>query len=222
MAKSIYLEKNGDHFEYFICLLPEDDKKSVSVNAEILSKKAFRDVDSVENVFFAKCTCIENSAFENCKDLKTVIWSEKNTEQLEEYEISATYENENKVFNGKIAALKSKDRSFQTEYIHGINIPTVDRLTIQHGAFKNCSKLQTVVFPLLKDLDGNSVDNKIIIEKDAFEGCNSLRVVVALSSKLKITENPFEDCPNDLVFICNSNSEVAQFARENGYRYIDV
>ncbi|MBD5448454.1 MAG: leucine-rich repeat protein [Treponema sp.] len=82
--------------------------------------------------------------------------------------------------------------------------------TIQANAFKDCAKLATLVLP--------QVDGTLVIEKDAFCGCRALRTVVALCGKADFTDNPFADSPEHLTFVCKENSEVARFARENGYR----
>ena len=67
------------------------------------------------------------------------------------------------------------------------------------------------------------VMNRIELAKQAFEECSSLRTVVALAKNIKFTEIPFKDSPKDLLtFVCYEKSEVEQFARENGYRYVNV
>ena len=83
---------------------------------------------------------------------------------------------------------------------------------VQTSAFADCENLHTVIFPKCSTLK---------IEKNAFSGCGSLRTVVCLSDSIDFTENPFEDCPKELVFVCSKNSAVERFARENGYRYIN-
>lgn len=83
--------------------------------------------------------------------------------------------------------------------------------TIQANAFKDCAKLTTLVLPQVPS-------GKLIIEKDAFCGCRALRTVVALCDKADFTDNPFADSHEHLTFVCKENSEVAHFARENGYR----
>ena len=80
-------------------------------------------------------------------------------------------------------------------------------------SFSGCENLNTVVFPKC---------SKITIEKFAFENCSSLRTIVVLAEEISFTDNPFEVCPSDLVFICNKNSTVERFARENGYGIVYV
>lgn len=82
---------------------------------------------------------------------------------------------------------------------------------IEKNAFKNSSKLQTIILPKCK---------KLVIEKNAFSGCESLRTVIALCKEIDFTENPFEDCSESLTFICKKKSKLERFARENGFRSI--
>lgn len=86
--------------------------------------------------------------------------------------------------------------------------------TIQANAFKDCSKLTTVVLP--------EIAGTLTIERDAFAGCETLRTVLALCDKSDFTENPFADCSEHLTFVCKEDSAVARFARENGYRSVYV
>lgn len=87
--------------------------------------------------------------------------------------------------------------------------------TIQSNAFKDCAKLTTLVLPKVPS-------GKLIIEKDAFCGCRALRTVVAICDKADFTDNPFADSPEHLTFVCKEKSEMARFARENGYRSVYV
>ncbi len=97
--------------------------------------------------------------------------------------------------------------------------PAGGNFTIQANAFKECAKLATLVLPELK---GKDSDNKLVIEKDAFCGCGALRTVVALCDKAEFTGNPFASSPEHLTFVCKKDSDVARFARENGYRSVYV
>lgn len=105
-------------------------------------------------------------------------------------------------------------KSKNIEELKGVELYKTKQFSIETTAFSGCEELNAVVLPKCGEL---------IIEKNAFEGCSSLRAVVALAEKIKITENPFKDCPKDsLTFVCYKNSDVERFARENGYRYVNV
>ena len=86
-----------------------------------------------------------------------------------------------------------------------------ENFIIQTSAFSGCKKLHTVVFPKC---------SKLTIEKSAFANCSSLRTVVAFVDEISFTENPFEECPKELIFVCSKDSEIERFARENGYGII--
>lgn len=186
MSLTVYLEESNN-FEYFICNLPENDEKKLCVTNKTVKNKAFKNADFIENIFFENCELIEESVFDNCKELKNVIWRKKTSQ--------------------KEAKAKKNIKIF------GIELLTLDKIVIQHEAFKNCTKMQTLILPISKEIS---------IEKDSFKGCSSLRTVVACSDKIHVTDNPFEDCPEDLVFICYEASGIERFARENGYRWINV
>lgn len=194
IEKDIFLVRDNK-LEYFICTFTEDDAERTS--------------------YFKNIKAISSCAFKNMKDyLSTVCVAD----ELNTIEKSA-FENCDELycfFCGKVdfgSELKLTDCSIknisQTENFAG-------NFTIQSNAFKNCSALTTVIFPTMSNL------SKLIIEKDAFSGCENLRTVVAICDDIDFTENPFEDCPADLTFICRKNSQVAKFVRENGYRSINV
>ena len=104
----------------------------------------------------------------------------------------------------------------ETKQVKGIKIANLEteNFIIESLSFSKCKNLHTVIFQNCKEL---------IIEKDAFSGCSSLRTLVYLSEKIDFTGNPFEDCPENLTFVGKKeNSALERFARENGYRYVDV
>lgn len=86
-------------------------------------------------------------------------------------------------------------------------------LTIQLNAFKDCGKLDSVIFGT-----GNSL-KKVTIEKGAFEGCTSLRAVYLNSSGCKISDGAFSGAENIILAIKN-DSDAERYARENGIRYV--
>lgn len=110
-----------------------------------------------------------------------------------------------------------KDETIEKSVLKNVTLASAsDDYTIQANAFKDCAKLTTLVLP--KVTSGN-----LTIEKDAFCGCGALRTVVAIcDDKVDFTGNPFADSPKHLTFICKENSDVARFARENGYRSVYV
>ncbi len=185
---SIIYKTKGNAIEYFICQFMDEEKESIEKG--ILTFSSETETEIKENSF-------AHSSF-NSISIKSA---------LTKIEKSA-FENCNELLNfvcGEIAQDKA-------ENINGINLTEISTdFTVQKDAFKNCSKLETVILPQSK---------KMIIEKDAFSGCESLRTVVALCDEIDFTENPFADCPEYLTFVCRKNSKIDRFARENDYRSI--
>lgn len=197
--KIVYIRK-ADIFEYFICNMLENQNEEYSCFPEdikIISSNAFQN-SKVKIIKLGKnIETIEKSAFEDCSELELVYYEDNQNNEGKQGERNNN-DNLNSIEN---IELTEKDKT----------------LTIQANAFKNCTKLTTVIFPKIKE--------KIIIEKNAFVGCESLRTVVLITddnAKICFTENPFEDCPEYLTFICRKKSDIAKFARENEFRSICV
>lgn len=93
------------------------------------------------------------------------------------------------------------------------NDSKLQKFVIQHNAFKNCSKLHTVIL--------SAVADGITIEKDAFFGCTELRTIVILSKKSNINEQAFSHS-DKLVFVTIEGSDAERYARELGFRYVNV
>lgn len=183
--------------KHFICTFNTNSKIEFN-DIETVSSKAFMNDTTIVHVSFDdKLKKIQQSAFENVENLEIV---EINSPK------SLFYQNDKDSNDTGRNNLVLVQTYFSTERKQ-------KRLEIQTHSFKNCLKLHTVIFPKVKE---------IIIEKEAFAGCESLRTVVLIANKVTFTENPFYDCKKDLCFVCNKNSSVDKFARENGFRTIYV
>lgn len=91
-------------------------------------------------------------------------------------------------------------------------------LYIQYRAFKNCTKLHTVILTTQEESDRRHVN----IEAEAFSGCYNLRTI-QITGDCNISDSAFDGCDNDkLCFVCKKNSSVEKYAREHGYRYVNV
>lgn len=176
------------------------ENESITISPEIGIKENSFIHSSLSSINIKSAlTKIEKSAFENCNELLNFVCGEIAQDKVD-------------------------------ENINGINLKEIESdFTVQKDAFKNCSKLETVILPEIKKVEfkrkgSKKVDEakKLIIEKDAFSGCESLRTVVALCDEIDFTENPFADCPEYLTFVCRKNSKIDRFARENDYRSIYV
>lgn len=197
--KFIYLREEGI-LKYFICNIPENSNEACFTfpnDIKNISSNAFQNSKVKLIALNETINTIEKSAFENCSELELV------------------YCEDNQDNEGKQC---EQNNSVNLYSIENIKLPEKNEtLTIQANAFKNCEKLTTVIFP--------KITKKLIIEKNAFSGCESLRTIVLLADdnvEICFTENPFEDCPEYLTFICRKKSDIAKFARENEFRSIYV
>lgn len=131
---------------------------------------------------------IGEKSFSNCRELQIVKYADKNE------------------------ADKSRIDNCFTELKNG------DFLSVQYQSFAECSKLHTVVFPVITE------KSRIRIEKDAFLNCCELRsVVLPGNGNIEISEEAFYGCDTaKLIFVCTTDSVVEQFARKNGYRCVNV
>lgn len=189
--------QNGNKLSHFISTL--DENESVHFNGiTTICENAFTSSNDVKSIFFDEnLKCINKSAFEDSESLKFFA-----VEKLQ---------------NQKLQNQKHKKQKIQKNEIYNLKEVTVslnsDSFTIQTLAFSGCKNLQTVILPSCKTLT---------IEKDAFSGYESLRTFVCECDKISFTENPFEECPENLTFIVKQNSKLERFARENGYRFINA
>ena len=185
----IYVNQ-GNIFKYFIHRV-SNDSLNISGNYTVISKEAFSYSSIKDIIVKAPVSCIQESAFKECGDIESVIFT-------------------GTTGNSEIVSEDSLDQSLKSSIM---KIDSEDTFTIQKDAFKNCTKLVTVMLPETK---------KIVIEKDAFYSCESLRTVVAVADACEFSGNPFENCSQNITFICRENSEVAKFVREYGYKSVYV
>lgn len=208
---------NNNSIEHFITSVPDDTFVISNQNYTEIKENAFANSEEKNIVFKSSITKIMQNAFENCKNLENVIFfcGHKNND--------GNYCKSNKrldriiVENQKLSdIIKQQDLCDGSIYkkndLNKVNLYLCNPsryFTVQKEAFKNCTNLKTVIFPCA---------NKITIEKDAFWGCESLRTIIAITKVIDFTNNPFESCIENLVFICRKNSNVDKFAREYGYK----
>lgn len=213
--KAVYVEEVEKTLKYFVFGLKQDEDECEEYHFEgikTIAERAFCSPWNIKRVFFDESlTTIKKEALKECGELEVFCCGNKlsgdsrnedgqgnfNLNELMCYlKVTESQESE-----GQNADAKQKSENISTEF------------TVQTSAFVNCENLHTVVFPKCGTLK---------IEKKAFSGCESLRTVVAFSENIDFTENPFEGCPRELVFVCSKDSAVERFARENGYRSVYV
>lgn len=203
--KAVYVEENEKILKYFVFGLKQNEDECEEYRFEgikTIAERAFYSPCNVKRMFFDEnLTTIKKEAFKDCNELKIFCCgSEGDFNLLKGINPNELLDSEKKSEQASGKKISDSKRNL-TEF------------NIETSAFANCEKLHTVVFPKC---------NSLKIEKKAFSGCESLRTVVAFSENIDFTENPFEGCPKELVFVCSKDSDVERFARENGYRYVYV
>ena len=219
--KSMYIEKgNKKNIAYFIGSFKDNNFVEID-NTATISESAFAHSD-VEKILFKNCSPnIGEKAFEGCESLVTVIFGEleKDKQDNDKSETTNNQTTNNQTTNNQTTNNQTTTENYETKIgkntIKNLKLAsTSSAYDIQANAFKDCAKLATLVLP--------QVSSTLTIEKDAFSGCGALRTVVAICDKVDFTANPFADSSEHLTFICKENSDVARFARENGYRSVYV
>ncbi|MBO4705467.1 MAG: leucine-rich repeat protein [Spirochaetaceae bacterium] len=199
--KAVYISEKQGVLKYFVCTIEETTSKN-NENSEAedysfsgiktIAEKAFISANEVKRVFFDKTL--------------TAIQKEafKKCENLEAFCCGEFKETD----------IKKEAIDKENAKLKGVSISNLQSaFVIETSSFSDCKKLKTIILPKCKVLR---------IEKNAFSGCDKLRTVISLAKKTEFTDNPFEDCSKDLVFVCLKDSEIEQFARENDYRYVNV
>lgn len=112
----------------------------------------------------------------------------------------------------KIGAYAFSDcESLSSLLCDGTASEAISECYIAEKAFCNCESLTAVELPPAE---------KIVIAKEAFKNCTALRTVLCNATTAWICDNPFEDCPEYLTFVCKKDSEIERFAVEHGYKVI--
>ncbi len=221
-------------FIYSVYSVDESKIRAKSVKKNLREKACAND-NTIEYVLFDKSvSLVKESAFENCRELQIAEWigdgnlNEKKSSDVEELKkiLEGTIG-----LNGKLkvgpddkaennldvsGSISVKECTGQKN--KGVeNLPVISSdLNVQYHAFKDCSKLHTVVFPKTEK------EKKIVIEKEAFSACSSLRTVVLCGDgDFEIDDYVFSGCNTDrLVFVVSKESGAERFAREHGYRWV--
>ena len=201
--KAIYLEDSSKRLKHFICGINDDDDCYSFYGLETISEKAFASSDIKQSFFEDALSFIKKESFKDCEELRIFCCGKIGGDTKLE-----------KGKESKSDGEDEKSKILEGASIKGIRIYEVSSdFVVETSAFAGCDKLHTVILPQCETLK---------IEKNAFAGCSFLRTVAVLARKIEFTENPFSDCPKDLTFVCKPGSDVERFARENGYRYVNV
>ena len=220
--RAVYLEKTTNELSYFIFHIDggKNDKNKVLEFEKIdsIAAKAFLNASEIKKVSFDEnLQKIGMEAFKNCKDLEVfscgkesifgdedgnyILTREADGSKAEKTNKTPKAQEQNTKAGGNKTCESDNKKNIKASFV------------IESLAFSNCKNLHTIILP---DCD------KLVIEKDAFANCSSLRTLVCCKCKVDFTGNPFEDCPETLTFICEKDSELERFARENGFRSVNV
>ena len=210
---------------HFVCSLPKKSECNVLKKYSTIAREAFKN-SSIENMCLYTAETIEQSAFENCKELAFIAFGGNdilsNSENAEEMHKEKTNSNNNSLqLLKKLYCIEDKNE-LQLKYNHPLSssndtIFKSDKLSskpvlIQNSAFKGCDKLETVIFP----------KNKCIIEKDAFAHCKALRTIVLPGGDTELYDDPFIGC-KDLTIICQKGDQkVLLYGMVHSIRVIEI
>ena len=199
-------KNNNEILQYFLCSIDKDEKAFSCTQNEI-AENAFKN-DKTLNIFQDEIkdnadVIINKAAFENCAELKAVLYLRNNTSG-----------NEGSFF--KDNDINIKDLLSENGVIDIKNLLQVNNISIQYHAFKDCENLHTIVLPEFSSIE---------IEKQAFENCKNIRSVVLVEkdekSNVSISDEAFSNC-SDITFICKKDGKVARYAREHNFRIVSI
>lgn len=204
----ILTENNNEILQYFLCSIDKDEKVFSCTQNEI-AENAFKN-DKTLNIFLDDIKdntdiIINKSAFENCTELRAVLYFANNNPDEED---SSSKDN----------IIDIKDFLSKNNVIDIKNLLQVKNISIsiQYHAFKDCENLHTIVLPEF---------SSISIEKEAFENCKNIRSVVLIEndekSNVSISDEAFSNCA-DITFICKKDGKVARYAREHNFRIVSI
>lgn len=221
--KAVYVEEVEKILKYFVCGFKKDEDECEEYHFEgikTIAEKAFYAPWNVKRVFFDETLAtIKKEAFKDCGELEVFCCGSEGDYNLlkgiepNELLVSVKDTELQDSEKGESLGTDSEAQPSDSEQNQEIREKSETEFSVQTSAFVNCEDLHTVIFPKC---------DKLKIEKKAFAGCSSLRTVVADVKDIDFTENPFEGCPRELVFVCSKDSAVERFARENGYRSVYV
>lgn len=176
-----------------------DGKYTKTQNLQEISEigtGAFSNCEAVQKVILpVSVSEIGESAFEGCKGLQIVEYRDTENSQ---------------------ASNQTEDVNQSEEPGQAGNTAQDVRITVYANAFKDCSSLETVIFPQLGE------EGAITIAKNAFAGCIKLRTVV-LCGKGTFNIPPEAFCHSkEVTLIITAGSDAEAFAVEYGIKHTSV
>jgi hypothetical protein len=201
-------KNNNQILQYFLCSIDKDEK-AFSCTQNKIAENAFKN-DKTLNIFQDEIKdnadiIINKAAFENCTELKAVLYFLNNN--------SGDKDQKNPSLKDNIT--DTKDLFSKNGVIDIKNLLQVNNISIQYHGFKDCENLHTIVLPKFSSIE---------IEKEAFENCKNIRSVVLVENKksnVSISDEAFSNCA-DITFICKKDGKVARYAREHNFRIVSI
>ena len=211
--KDIDISKDGDNSikahvettEYVVPTLQDNDitaskKHNIIISGDgVMKSNPFEG----ENIGNSENSYIESLTFENgvtniCEGAFEGLYIQGNIV------IPKTVE---KIGKGAFKGIQLESTDEEASY--GIENVTIEgNIQIEESAFENSPKLGSV-----------SIAGNATIAKNAFKNCNNLKEVRILGNTNNIDKEAFSGCDKDqLVIYCIENSDVQQYAKENGFK----
>lgn len=170
--------KNKNKQKYFLCNINVGKDSAIfSWSDNKIPKYAFRN-DKTLKVFSRKCAekdkvKICESAFENCRELKAVVFRKKKLKAKDK-----TIHIKKKP---KIKSLSIQYHAFKDcDNLHTVVFPPFSSLSIEKEAFANCKNLRS--FVLIEDVV--SAGSAITISEEAFSNCNDITFICKKDGKV--------------------------------------
>lgn len=190
-------ENNNEILQYFLCST-DKDKTEFSCTQNEIAENAFKN-DKTLNIFQGEIKnntgiIIKKSAFENCVELKAVLYlGNNNTDDKEK-----------------------KNLSFENGVIDKKKLLPVGNISIQYHAFKDCENLHTIVLPEFSSIEiekeafenCKNIRSVVLVENKE-------------ESNVSISDEAFSNC-GDITFICKKDGKVARYAREHNFRIVSI
>lgn len=167
-------------------------------NCENIKSNCFKNTTGIEMVCINSNSTIEieESAFENSSDLKTIV-------------IGKTLEKKTQNLRNDVV-IDSKEQ-WCTTSLRTINKQKgLNNVTIQSNAFKNCNSLDCIHIKA----------ENVIIESNAFSQCYNLRIVVIESDVIHVRKEAFEQSNN--LCILGKPKTLKQYCSKNNIEYMEL
>lgn len=173
-------KNSNEILQYFLCST-DKDKTEFSCTQNEIAENAFKN-DKTLNIFQGEIKdnpgiIINKSAFENCAELKAVLFlGNNNSDKKDPYSKNDVIDVKNllPVENISIQYHAFKD----CENLHTIVLPEFSSIEIEKEAFENCKNIRSVV------LVENEEEGNVSISDEAFSNCGDITFICKKDGKV--------------------------------------